>query len=47
MSDGNVTHLEMNGAGESNPILRRCTMLTLSPSSIKLVIHNCLPSGVS
>ncbi len=29
MSDGNVTHLEMNGAGESNPILRRCTMITL------------------
>ncbi len=29
MSDGNVTHLEMNGAGESKHILRRCTMITL------------------
>ncbi len=29
MSDGNVTNLEMNGAGESNPILRGGTMLNL------------------
>ena len=29
MSDGNVPHFEMTGADESNPILRRCTMLNL------------------
>ena len=29
MRYGNITHLEMNGAGESKPILRRCTMITL------------------
>jgi len=29
MSEGNSSHLEMNGAGESNPILRQSTMITL------------------
>ena len=29
MSGGNVTHCKMNGTGESKPILRRCTMITL------------------
>ncbi len=29
MSAGSVTYREMNGAGESNPILRRCNMITL------------------
>ena len=32
--DGMVTLLEMNGAGESNPSLGQCTMITL-----KLVIY--------
>ena len=31
MRDGKVTHLEMNGAGESNPHLGRRTMITLKP----------------
>ena len=29
MSDGDVTHLEMKGAGESKPICRRSTIMTL------------------
>ena len=35
MREGKATHLEMNGAGESKPTLGQCTMITLSPSSIK------------
>ena len=29
MCDVTVTHLEMNGAGESKPNLGRCTLITL------------------
>ena len=38
MIAGNFPHLEMNGAGESNPILRRCTMITIK-SVICYVSH--------
>ena len=42
MRDGNVTHLEMNGTGESKLIFRLCTMITLK-SVIYEVSRSLLP----